>query len=245
MPPLAQDTETSSATPHDYTVSLNHVMDRFNAEGIGRTKRRLAELCQRGVLEGKKFKTTHGETWFVTQASLDAAVQQIKTEERLAAAAAGDSKLEPGAASASRLARSSEEPPHQEQMTPRDTDARPATVNYGTMAEPAGAGARRRQPADGGPDSGLRQGSQPDLSSVDIFSHPYVIKIEQRNEQLEKKLDDQIRRTETIQREAFDRLVELQRSSQIAQSQTLADFFIKTRDYLLGRSANAEPGNPN
>lgn len=74
-----------------------------------------------------------------------------------------------------------------------------------------------------------------------IYEHPYVKRLERDVDELKQLYKDQIKRTEDIQTEAFDRIVELQRSSQIAQSQTLADFFIKTRDYLLGRSATDAP----
>ena len=98
MPTISDELASTPEPQHAFAISLNQVMERFTAEGIGRTKRRLAELCQKGTLEGRKFKTTHGETWFVTAASLDAAVQQIKSEEALAAAA-GATMLEQATAS--------------------------------------------------------------------------------------------------------------------------------------------------
>ena len=70
-----------------------------------------------------------------------------------------------------------------------------------------------------------------------VYQHPYVKRLERDVDELKQLYKEQIQRTEDIQTEAFERIVELQRSSQIAQSQTLADFFIKTRDYLLGRSS--------
>ena len=167
------DAGNVAATVHDYTISLNYVMERFNAEGIGRTKRRLAELCQKGTLEGKKFKTTHGDTWFVTPASLDAAIQQIKTEERLAAAA-GDGRMEPAGAGAGQ-----HKPAAEMIATVMSKDSSSTSSDHSAAADepaidPATAGASMPQPA------GARsrpvpseQGSAKDFSGIDIFSHPY------------------------------------------------------------------------
>ena len=242
MAPTETQHDHSAPTQHDFTVSLNHVMERFNAEGIGRTKRRLAELCQKGTLEGKKFKTTHGDTWFVTAASLDAAVQQIKTEERLAAAA-GSSRREPAAAGRSQQQQAAPNPAYVPAESHFSVTAGHAEPSGEPSQEPADAGGRLPQHATARSNalpSGEESGGAP--TGLSIFEHPYVLKLERRNDQLEQKLDEQTRRTELIQREAFDRLVELQRSSQIAQSQTLADFFIKTRDFLLGRKASENEG---
>ena len=237
---MSNDDEQPVPTQHDYTISLNYVMERFNAEGIGRTKRRLAELCQKGILEGKKFKTTYGETWFVTEASLEAAIQQIKTEERLAAAA-GDIRNFPAPAGSTPLMPARlDRFDGATQATARSTIA----ARHSKESDPADAGETRLEPAQ------LSTANEDDKEERtpagrpvhDIFKHPYVVKLERRCDVLEQKLDEQTRRTETIQSDAFARLVELQRSSQIAQSKTLADFFIKTRDYLLGNRDATEQG---
>jgi len=72
-----------------YTLSLTQVSERFVEANIGRSRRRLAELCQNGTLDAKKLHTTSGPTWFVTEASVAAAIQQITSDEALAAAASG------------------------------------------------------------------------------------------------------------------------------------------------------------
>src|SRR6185369_5857434 len=49
----------------------------FIAAGIGRSRRSLVRYCQNGLLDGSKETTTSGETWFVTEASVERAIQQI------------------------------------------------------------------------------------------------------------------------------------------------------------------------
>jgi len=72
-----------------YSLSLTKVGQLFVEAGIGRSRRRLAELCQNGTIHAKKFHTTSGPTWFATEVSVAAAIQQIRSDEALAAAASG------------------------------------------------------------------------------------------------------------------------------------------------------------
>ena len=67
-------------------------------------------------------------------------------------------------------------------------------------------------------------------SDLDIYEHPYVKRLEAQVDKLEKKYDDQIRRTEEIQINSQKQILELQRMTAIGQSQTLADFMLKAKD---------------
>ena len=71
-------------------------------------------------------------------------------------------------------------------------------------------------------------------SDFEIFEHPYVVRLEKQVEKLQGDLRDQVKVTQKIQQDSFDRLVELQRMVQVGQSQTLADFFLKAKDFLIG-----------
>jgi hypothetical protein len=70
-----------------YSLSLAQVGQLFVEAGIGRSRRRLAELCQNGTIDAKKLHTTSGPTWFASEVSVTAAIQQIKSDEALAVAA--------------------------------------------------------------------------------------------------------------------------------------------------------------
>ena len=75
---------------------------------------------------------------------------------------------------------------------------------------------------------------------IDIFEHPYVKRLEERNEKLEAKYEAQVRRTEEIQMKSQQQIIELQRMTAIGQSQTLADFMLKAKDWLLGQGSDIE-----
>ena len=81
-----------------------------------------------------------------------------------------------------------------------------------------------------------------DASQLDIFEHPYVKRLEDRIDKLEAKYEAQVRRTEEIQIRSQEKLLELQRMTAVGQSQTLADFMIKAKDWILGQGpTNEEP----
>lgn len=74
----------------------------------------------------------------------------------------------------------------------------------------------------------------------DIYEHPYVKRLEERIDKLETKYEAQVRRTEEIQLKGAQQLLELQRMTAVGQSQTLADFMLKARDWVLGQNTEAE-----
>ena len=82
------------------------------------------------------------------------------------------------------------------------------------------------------------QGNQ----DVHIYDHPYVKRLETQIEKLEMKYEAQVRRTEEIQISNQHQLIELQRMTTIGQSQTLADFMLKAKNFLIGSSPD-KPAN--
>ena len=86
--------------------------------------------------------------------------------------------------------------------------------------------------------------TEPDMTrrvanDLDIFEHPYVKRLEDRIDKLEAKYEAQVRRTEDIQIRSQERLLELQRMTAVGQSQTLADFMLKAKSWLLGQGSEA------
>lgn len=78
-------------------------------------------------------------------------------------------------------------------------------------------------------------------ASLDIFAHPYVQKLEREVEDYKINLDTQQRRTEQLLVDARADFVALAKSSQVAQSETLANFFLKARQLLSGSAPATEP----
>ena len=75
------------------------------------------------------------------------------------------------------------------------------------------------------------------VATDDIFEHPYVKRLEGQVEKWEGKYHDQVRRTEDIQMKSTQQIIELQRMTAIGQSQTLADFMLKAKDWILGQAS--------
>ena len=106
------------------------------------------------------------------------------------------------------------------------------------MARPSATG--RDTVEENAPASDLRQpATQPDATrlvatEIDIFQHPYVVRLENQIERLETKYEAQVRRTEELQLKAHDKLVELQRMTTIGQSKTLADFMLQAKNWIVG-----------
>src|SRR5262249_50507928 len=84
------------------------------------------------------------------------------------------------------------------------------------------------------------------MSDIDVYEHPYVIRLERQIEKWEGKYHDQVRRTEEIQIQSQEKLLELQRMTAIGQNKTLADFMLKAREMLgLGSGADIKSGEVN
>jgi hypothetical protein len=89
--------------------------------------------------------------------------------------------------------------------------------------------------------------TRPDTSrhveATDIFEHPYVKRLESQVEKWEGKYHEQVRRTEEIQMKNQQALIELQRMTAVGQSQTLADFMLKAKEWIIGEGS-AGPEKP-
>ena len=84
------------------------------------------------------------------------------------------------------------------------------------------------------------------VSDVAIYDHPYVKrleqdieKIERRYERLEGKYEAQVRETQSIMIRANEQLIELQKASQVAQSKTLAEYLLRAKDFILGSNGQS------
>jgi uncharacterized protein (DUF2235 family) len=78
------------------------------------------------------------------------------------------------------------------------------------------------------------------LTELDVYEHPYVKRLEAQVDKLEGKLDAQVRRTEEIQSRSQASLIELQRMVAVGQSETLANFMLKAKDWMLGKASETD-----
>jgi hypothetical protein len=202
-----------------HTLTVRDVEALFAQAGVQRSHRHVLRLCQSGMLDAVKIPGgPSGEEWYVASASVPKAIGDLKQID-------------------SQRARRS--PPQHVTAEPVVAEIANAierdTARHGTM-EPGASDAKnmdKRTPTE--PDTAGRV-----MPDHDIYNHPYVKRLEDRIDKLETKYEAQVRRTEEIQLKGQSQLLELQRMTAVGQSQTLADFMLKARDWVLGQGVEAE-----
>lgn len=195
-----------------HTLSVREVEVLLADAGVQRSHRHVLRLCQSGMLDAVKIPGgPSGEEWFVSPESVPKAIGDLKQIETQRARR---SLLWPAMAG------------HDAVELPR----KPYEDRAGHAApEPAASQTKNLDKSDETQPATARHGA-PD---IDIYNHPYVLKLEERNEKLEAKYEAQVRRTEEIQLKSQAQLIELQRMVQVGQSQTLSEFFLKAKDWMF------------
>jgi hypothetical protein len=74
--------------------------------------------------------------------------------------------------------------------------------------------------------------SRPAATDLDIFEHPYVKRLEGEVEKWQGKFEAQVQRTQEVLESSNKNLMELQRTTAVANSQTLAEFILKAGRFL-------------
>jgi hypothetical protein len=205
-----------------HTLTVREVESLFAQAGVPRSHRHVLRLCQSGMLDAVKVPGPSGEEWYVSPASVPKAIGDLKQIDAQRARRSAPQPAAPG----------SDRP---EIPTERATD----TPGHGPPQPDASAAEtrdRQRPPRPAAPGPGA--------ADMDIYEHPYVRRLEAQIEKLETKYDAQVRRTEEIQLKGAQQLVDLQRMVAVGQSQTLADFMLKARNWLLGQGSEDEKTEP-
>ena len=203
----------------------------FAAEGLQRTRRVLARYCQTERLIAKKDAGPNGDEWFVNPTSIPRAIAELKMLHRKT----GLPELI--------LVEPDRDSPGQTETVLDDMVPKEESYKTQGLAHPVHHPEAVR-PSRSEPD---RDSPGQTETALDIFEHPYVKRLEReidgwKNEatQWKEEFKGQVERTRQIQTQSFDKLIELQRLVQVGQSKTLADFFLKTKDWLLGAGPGAE-----
>ena len=201
-----------------HSVSLRELEARVIAAGVLISRRQLMRHCQAGTFDAQKLPATNNiMEWFVAPASIEKGIADIKTLQTQRARR-----------DATRPAVTSPVAPVIERNSNVDTTGHVATQPDMTEKE--------IQPSSTTTDSDM---SRHVATNIDIFEHPYVKRLEKQIDKLEAKYEAQVRRTEEIQLRGQERLLELQRMTAVGQSQTLADFMLKAKSWLLGQGSEA------
>lgn len=215
------DTSSHDATRRDdvHTISLTELETHILKAGIVMSRRQITRHCKSGTFDAIKLPAINNiENWYVSPASVEKGIADIKALRALR-----DSHVE------TRLDVTGHDAPpvtsnealnHERDMSSHDA-TRP-DVSKQQLSPGAG---------ETYPDTSRH------VETIDIFEHPYVKRLEAQVEKWEGKYHDQVRRTEDIQMKSTQQILELQRMTAIGQSETLADFMLKAKDWILGQGS--------
>ena len=208
-------------------LTIEDAAERYEHAGHARTARTIQRYCASGHLDCRRLETQFGEKYLITEASVAKHIAYI--EEVRPTATGRDVSRQVGA-------ESNKEPiddmPRQEAPTGLDTSRPVATpvVQEKKDAEP-------RPPQATGRDT-----SRQAAADSDIFEHPYVKKFETEVEKWQGKFEDQVQRTQEVLEASNRNLMELQRTTAVANSQTLTDYLLKAGKFL-GSPFRSEEGD--
>jgi hypothetical protein len=221
MPDITPDTASHGAPQHD-TVELRHTLSIHDVEaqlvtaGVERSHRQVIRYCESGLLDAVKIPGPTGVQWYVSPASVPKAIGDLKQWDAQRHGA----------------------PQHDTSdhvALEKDLNSNPDMARHSTP-EPAMSDKETSQKGSETQSVTARHGA----TELDIFEHPYVKRLEGQVEKWENKYHDQVRRTEDIQLASQKQIIELQRMTAIGQSQTLADFMLKAKEWILGQGSEAD-----
>lgn len=217
-----EDASSHVATRRDdvHTISLSELEMQILQAGIVMSRRQLTRHCKSGTFDAIKLPAVNNiENWYIAPSSIDKGIADIK---------------------ALRALRDSHVATRRDMTGHVDTQV---TVEEGGKIGlvMSGHDATRRDSSDQEA-SHHESKTRPDAprhvetqsEPLDIFEHPYVRRLEGQVEKWEGKYHDQVRRTEEIQMGNQKALIELQRLTAVGQSQTLADFMLRAKEWIVG-----------
>jgi hypothetical protein len=202
-----------------HTLTIREVERLLAGAGVQRSHRHVLRLCQSGLFDAVKIGGgPSGEEWYVAPDSVPKAIGDLQQID-------------------ARRARRAATQPAVSQDLVGDISRQ--------IADDAARHVRIQpdaSPTDFRDDSDMPRNDMARhvTTELDIYEHPYVKRLEDRVERLEAKYEAQVRRTEEIQIKSQEKLLELQRMTAVGQSQTLAEFMLKAKDWMLGSSSEAE-----
>jgi predicted RNase H-like nuclease (RuvC/YqgF family) len=216
------DTSGHDATRPDnlHTMSARELAAKIAAAGLVMSYRQVIRHCKAGTFDAAKIPAANNiENWFVAPSSVEKGIADIRAlqEQRLRHDAT------------------------RHDVSDSDASEKPTETNTDTSGHDA-----TRPDMSHEENQSNKVETQQDMTrhvpttDLDVYEHPYVKRLEERCERLENKLDAQVRRTEEIQRDSQKQLIELQRMTAVGNSQTLADFMLKAKDWILGPATASE-----
>lgn len=217
------DMARHGTTEHDndglrHNLSVTDVEAALAAADVPRSRRQVIRYCETGMLDAVKVPGPSGDQWYVAPNSVPKVVGDLKQWE------------------AQRVRHGAPWPAMTDPVAPVvEPSANPDMASHGAPRHAVSEPEHRENAGVTQPDT-ARHG----VTELDVYEHPYVKRLEAQVDKLEGKLEAQVRRTEDIQSRSQTSLIELQRMIAVGQSQTLADFMLKAKDWMIGKAPDAD-----
>jgi hypothetical protein len=211
----------------EYSLTIEDAAERYEHAGHARTARTIQRYCASGHLDCRRLETQFGEKYLITEASVAKHIAYI--EEVRPTATGRDMSRQVATAGAP-------EPTHDEQRQAVPTSADPSRQDA-TRVVAENMDDTPRQSA-----STSRDTSRQAATDLDIFEHPYVKRLEREVERWQGKYEDQVQRTQEVLVSSNQNLMELQRTTTVANSKTLADYLLKAGRFI-GSPFRSEEGD--
>ena len=217
---MTDDLSRQDATIPDseYTLTIKDAGALYQRAGLSRTPRTIQRYCKSGHLVSRPIDTRFGgEQYLITPASVAVHIAYLK-EVRPASTGRDMSR---------------QDATHVEQQQ-SDGEPRLEAPTSPDLSRPVATQAvEENQGGDEGqPHATERDQSRRVATDLDIFEHPYVKRLEAEVEKWQGKFEDQVQRTQEVLVSSNQNLMELQRTTAVANSQTLADFILKAGRFL-------------
>jgi hypothetical protein len=217
---MTNDLSRQDATSPDneYSLSVEDAAALYKQADLRRTPRTIQRYCENGHLVSRRIETPFGnEKYFITPASVATHIAYLKEVRRVPTGRDTSRQDATDVAPQS----SDDESRHEEPTSP--DLSRPVATQ--AIEEKQDDEERQYHAIE-------RDPSRRVATDLDIFEHPYVKRLEAEVEKWQGKFEDQVQRTQEVLVSSNQNLMELQRTTAVANSQTLADFILKAGRFL-------------
>ena len=229
-----------------HTLTVREVEAHLANAGVQRSHRHVLRLCQAGTFDAVKIPGASGEEWYVSPASVPKAIGDLKQiDEQRARRSPAQPAVSDNGAVKPPLNKDTEEAGHgapQPDVSAAENNGEQRATQHVMAGHSASKSDMAHQVA---PNEQLLA-HYVALIENNIYEHPYVKRLEHQVDKLEAKYEAQVMRTEQIQIESQDKILELQRMTTVGHSQILADLMLKAKsakDWVLGNTAGNENVN--
>ncbi len=229
-----------------HTLTVREVEILLANAGVLRSHRHVLRLCQAGTFDAVKIPGASGEEWYVAPASVPKAIGDLKQidEQRARRGATQPAVSDDGAVRPSPN-KGIDEARHSA-LQPGMSVAKNVEEQRPTRPDMTGHGTSKPDmPRQGAANEhSLEHNVAP--TENNIYGHPYVLRLEREVDEWKNEYKAQVRRTEQIQTESQDKILELQRMTAVGHSQVLAEFMLKAKsakDWILGNTTEHEDAN--